>query len=235
MRNSKWNNTFEESFLHASEGLDDALHHEDNLKVEIIIAIITLLLSLLFKVTKGELIIIIFSMALVMVTELINTSIEAAVDTSTNHYDKNAKYAKDLAAGSVIFATSFAGICGYLIFADKIYAVIKNLIESNNTNILIGGVLVLLVPILTAFAMLIRKKNGISIMSTLITIALFVSTAVSNMKIFLVSLILLLITILLHRKSPKKDTINYVIRMYTGVAFAIVLLCFYLIYFCILH
>lgn len=235
MRKGKWNKTFEDSFLNASEGLDDALHNEDNLKMEIIIAILVLGLSFVFNITKGELIIVIFSLALVMVTELINTSIEAAVDTSTNHYDKNAKYAKDLAAGSVIFATSFAGICGYLIFADKIYAIIRKLFETNNTNIVIGCSIAALIPLFISFYTLLKKKNGISIMSTIVTIALFVSTVFSNLRIFLASIILLLLAILLHRKSKKKKTVNYVIRMYTGVAFASILLCFYLIYFSILH
>lgn len=61
-----------------------------------------------------------FTIALVIVVEMINTAIESLVDIATEQYHPLAEKAKDVAAGAVFIATINALIVGYMIFFDKI-------------------------------------------------------------------------------------------------------------------
>src|SRR5881275_2582636 len=49
--------------------------------------------------------------------EVVDTSIEGAIDVSTTSFDPNAKLAKDIAAGAVLIASITAIGVGYLVFA----------------------------------------------------------------------------------------------------------------------
>ena len=51
----------------------------------------------------------------VLVTELINSAVETAVDMLTDQYDPRAKAAKDLAAGAVLVAAMNALVVAYLV------------------------------------------------------------------------------------------------------------------------
>lgn len=53
---------------------------------------------------------------LVLVTELMNTAVEAAVDLAHPHIHPLAKAAKDTAAGAVLLAAVFAVVIGGMVF-----------------------------------------------------------------------------------------------------------------------
>ena len=55
------------------------------------------------------------------ITVLTNTVVEALVDLIVrHHFDLNAKHAKDVAAGAVLCAASFAVVVGLLIFVPHL-------------------------------------------------------------------------------------------------------------------
>jgi len=60
------------------------------------------------------------SITFVLIAEMLNTGIEAAIDIATTSFDPMAKLAKDIAAGAVLIATGNALIVGYLVFAGKV-------------------------------------------------------------------------------------------------------------------
>jgi diacylglycerol kinase (ATP) len=71
-------------------------------------------------VTKVELIMLLLSITFVLIAEMLNSAIEAAIDIATTSFDPMAKLAKDIAAGAVLIATANAIIVGYLVFANKV-------------------------------------------------------------------------------------------------------------------
>jgi diacylglycerol kinase (ATP) len=79
-----------------------------------------LVLALIVDVTKFELIALLLSITFVLIAEMLNTGIEAAIDIATTSFDPMAKIAKDIAAGAVLIATANALIVGYLVFAGKV-------------------------------------------------------------------------------------------------------------------
>ena len=94
--------------------------NEDNFKREILLGIITLVLSYLLKIDKIEFIIIIIVIGLVLVSEIINTAIERLVDLVSPKYNKLAGEVKDIAASSVLLMCIFSLVVGVIIFVPKI-------------------------------------------------------------------------------------------------------------------
>ena len=61
--------------------------------------------------------------------EMVNTAVEAAIDTFGTAFDPMAKIAKDVAAGAVLIAAVNALAVAYLIFFDRITEPSRNLIH----------------------------------------------------------------------------------------------------------
>ena len=107
---------FKDSFKNCIDGLRFINSNEDNFKREILLGIIALVLSYLFKIDKIEFIIIIIVIGLVLVSEIINT----AVDLVSPKYNKLAGEVKDIAASSVLLMCIFSLVVGVIIFVPKI-------------------------------------------------------------------------------------------------------------------
>ena len=117
---SKDKRNFLTSFKDCIHGFEFVIVNEDNFKREIIFGIIALILSFVLKVSSIEFIIILFVIALVLICEVINTSIEKTVDLYTKEYNETAKIAKDVSAFSVLLTCFFAAVIGIVIFVPKI-------------------------------------------------------------------------------------------------------------------
>ncbi len=108
------------SFTWAFEGIVYVLRTQRNMKIHFAVAIIVLGGSLFFDLSRVELITILLSVSFVLVTEMINTAVEAAIDTFGTAFDPMAKIAKDVAAGAVLISSINALAVGYLIFFDRL-------------------------------------------------------------------------------------------------------------------
>ena len=112
--------TIIDSFNFAFEGIIHVLRTQRNLRIHFAIAFLVLVLALVIDVTKFELIALLLSITFVLIAEMLNTGIEAAIDIATTSFDPMAKIAKDIAAGAVLIATANALVVGYLVFAGKV-------------------------------------------------------------------------------------------------------------------
>ena len=109
-----------DSFNYATEGLVHALRTQRNLWIHFTIAALVLVAAVGFGVAKLELISLLISITFVLVAELVNTAIEAAVDIASTSFDPMAKLAKDIAAGAVLIAALNAIAVGYLVFSGAV-------------------------------------------------------------------------------------------------------------------
>ena len=121
---SKDKRKFSSSIKNCLEGINFVITNESNFKKEIVIGIIALLLSYILKISRIEFIIILIMIALVLTSEIINTSIEKVVDLYTKDYSNLAKIAKDVSAGSVLVMSIFSLLVGAIIFLPKIINVL---------------------------------------------------------------------------------------------------------------
>lgn len=102
------------------------LRTQRNMRVHIAVAVLVTIASLLLGVGRLELIAVIFAITLVIVTELLNTGIEAAVDVATERYDPLAKVSKDVAAGAVLVSAINALAIAYLVLFDPALRVLQH-------------------------------------------------------------------------------------------------------------
>ena len=121
---SKDKRKFSSSIKNCLEGINFVITNESNFKKEIVIGIIALLLSYILKISRIEFIIILIMIALVLTSEIINTSIEKVVDLYTKDYNNLAKIAKDVSAGSVLVMSIFSLLVGATVFLPKIINVL---------------------------------------------------------------------------------------------------------------
>jgi diacylglycerol kinase (ATP) len=109
-----------ESFNFAFEGIIHVLRTQRNMRIHFVIAVAVLIAALATGVGKIELIALLLAIAFVLITEMINSAIEGAIDVATTSFDPLAKLAKDIAAGAVLIATVTAAAVGYLVFAERL-------------------------------------------------------------------------------------------------------------------
>lgn len=107
---------FFKSFINAVKGIIASLQEQRNLKVQSLVALITVGASFYFKITDVEWCIVLLTIALVIGLEMINTSIEDLVDLVTLEWKPLAGKVKDMAAGAVLVASIIAVIVGLIIF-----------------------------------------------------------------------------------------------------------------------
>lgn len=108
------------SFRYALEGVWHALKNNRNLRIAFFLASIVILLGLYFHITSFEMVILIIAILLVILSEMINTAIEEMVNLITSEHRKEAKIAKDVAAGMVLAAAVGSVIIGFLIFTPYV-------------------------------------------------------------------------------------------------------------------
>ena len=109
-----------DSFNFAFEGIIHTLRTQRNMRIHLAVAFVVIVTALIVNVTKLELIALLISITFVLIAEMINTAVEAAIDIATTSFDPMAKLAKDIAAGAVLIASVNAIAVGYLVFAGKV-------------------------------------------------------------------------------------------------------------------
>lgn len=142
-----------ESFNYAFEGIIHVVRTQRNMRVHFVIAAGVLITALAFGVTRIELIALMLAIAFVLIAEMVNTAIEAAVDVAGTSFDPMAKLAKDIAAGAVLIAAINAVAIGYLVFsgdvAERSSEFLDRLSNTPSELTLIALVLVIIVVIAT--------------------------------------------------------------------------------------
>jgi diacylglycerol kinase (ATP) len=109
-----------ESFNYAFQGIIHVLRTQRNLRLHFGVAVLVLLAALYSDVTRMELIALLLAIAFVLIAEMLNTAVEAAIDVATTSFDPMAKLAKDIAAGAVLIAATVAVAVGYLVFSGSV-------------------------------------------------------------------------------------------------------------------
>ena len=108
------------SFVYAFEGLAEAVKNGRNFKIQVVVGVFAVLLGFIFKLNSFEWLALIIISSLVLILELINTSLEAIVDMVSPEIAGKAKIAKDVAAASVLIASIAGVLVGFILFLPKI-------------------------------------------------------------------------------------------------------------------
>ena len=109
------------SFLYAFQGVILFFRTEHNAWLHMLGTIAVIIIAVILGVTRLEAIALIVAVAFVWITEMVNTSIEKAMDLITEEYHPKIKIIKDLSAGAVLVAAFAAFLIGMIIFIPKIF------------------------------------------------------------------------------------------------------------------
>lgn len=105
------------AFFHrATEGIIHVFRTQQHMRFHFVAAAAIVLIGVFLKLERTQWFLLFFAMALVFLTEILNTAIEACVDLFTDSYHPLAKIAKDIAAGAVLVATVLAMLVALLVF-----------------------------------------------------------------------------------------------------------------------
>ena len=104
------------SFRHAVAGVVHTVRTQRNMRFHILAVALVLASGLLFRLDRVEMLVLLFTSSLVLITEMFNTAIEVVVDMITPNYHPAAKFAKDIAAGAVLIASINAVVVGCVLF-----------------------------------------------------------------------------------------------------------------------
>ena len=114
------NSSFIDAWKNAFNGIIYATTTQSNIKRQLIIAVVVVIISLFFNLNRAEFLCFLFTIVLILFAEMVNTAIETVVDLYVDVYHPKAKIAKDVAAGGVVITTINAIIVAYFLFFDKI-------------------------------------------------------------------------------------------------------------------
>ena len=105
------------AFGYSVEGIKAAYKNEDAFRQEVRLAVVLIPLAVYLGKTDIEQALMIGSVMLVIIVELLNSSIEATVDRVSLDHHKLAKRAKDIGSAAVLFSlVNLAVVWGLLIF-----------------------------------------------------------------------------------------------------------------------
>jgi diacylglycerol kinase (ATP) len=113
------------SFGYAFKGLHYAFASQLNFRVHTFATIIAIALGLILHITTTEWLWVALCIAIVLITELLNTAIETLTDMVSPQYNEKAGHVKDVSAAAVVIAAVFALITGLAIFLPKLILLIN--------------------------------------------------------------------------------------------------------------
>ena len=124
------NSNFLDAWKNAVNGIIYATTTQRNVKIQLVIAVAVVIVSLFFDLNRAEFLCFLFTIILILFAEMCNTAIETVVDLYVDVYHPKAKIAKDVAAGGVVITAINAIIVAYFLFFDKISDIGLNFIEN---------------------------------------------------------------------------------------------------------
>lgn len=215
------NSNFIDAWYNAFQGIIYATTTQGNIKKQLLIIVIVMIGSLFFKLTKVEFLCLLFSVILIIITEMINTAIETVVDLYIDVYHPKAKIAKDVGAGAVVIASLNAVIIAYFLLYDKIgqigETVLQALINSPVHLAFTSVMLTIIALIILKAANVVRKNKGMEtkfIPSGQAALAFAAVTAILlNTQSMVVSTLSFILAIIIceNRIENKKRTVSEVI------------------------
>ena len=154
------NSNLIDAWKNAFNGIIYATTTQRNIKQQLVIAVIVVIISLFFNLSKAEFLCFLFTIMLIIFAEMVNTAIETVVDLYVDVYHPKAKIAKDVAAGGVVLTVINAIIVAYFLFFDKISNIGLNFIENITSSPVHLTFTAMIITIISVLALIAYAKTN---------------------------------------------------------------------------
>lgn len=224
------NKNFFEAWKNATNGIIYGTTTQANVRKQLIIIAVIMLVSLFFDLSKVEFICLIFACVLIIFAEMVNTAIETVVDLYIDVYHPKAKIAKDVAAGAVVITAINAVIIAYFIFFDKIGAegtnILQTVIHSPSYLSFVAVALVIIVTVALKAAKINGKSlkkqlvvSGQSMLAFAAVTAIWINT--ENIVVVALALIMALIISLNRLEFNQRTKLEVILGAIMGILITI--------------
>ena len=113
---------FNNTFKNARKGFRIVLKSEMNIRIHVVVAILVLFFAYLLGFSALEYCALLFAIAIVIISEMLNTAIEFTLDAMFhNRYSRMVGMAKDISAGAVMFASFISVFVGLILFGRHLF------------------------------------------------------------------------------------------------------------------
>ena len=156
------NDNFIEAWYNAINGIVYTATTQRNFRIQLVLAVIVLALSLFYGLGTTEFLCLVFALFFVIFAEMVNTAIETVVDLFVDVYHPKAKIAKDVAAGAVVLSACNALIVGYFIFfnEENMKAISDSILKSPQHLAFVAIILVVIAVIAIKASCSKKKERG---------------------------------------------------------------------------
>ena len=125
MNSKKRKITLIQSFKYAFEGIFRFLMKERNFRIHVLITFLVIIAGFIFRIERIEWVVILLLVAIVLISEAINSCIERICDFISPGLDKRIKAIKDISAGVVLIGAIISIIVGCIILLPYIEAYVN--------------------------------------------------------------------------------------------------------------
>jgi len=109
------------AMYYAVTGLYQSFKRETHMQIHTVSAVLVIIAGFYFNITRVEWIAVSGCIALVTITEIINTALEKICDLISLEINPEIKYIKDISAAAVLLASIFSVIVGLIIFLPRVF------------------------------------------------------------------------------------------------------------------
>lgn len=229
-----YNKNFIQACSNAVNGIVYCATTQTNIRKQLILGTIVMILSLFYNFTTSEFLCLTFAVFFVIFAEMQNTAIETLVDLLVDVYHPKAKIAKDIGAGAVVLTAINAIIVAYFLFFRETEIVqmsnsIFNQMLSSPTHLAFVGIILTVIAVVTVKAAVkgAKMKPGIQAVfnpSGQSAVAFAILTAIwmnsNNPIIFCLSLVLSLLVVG-NRLNDKKTFAEILFGAFMGTLIVI--------------
>jgi diacylglycerol kinase len=113
------------SFGYAAEGIATMLRSQPNFWVHVAAAVAALALGVVLRLSPAEMALVVFTVALVMIVECVNTALETLCDLVSPEYHPLIKRAKDVSAAAVLIGAAASVLVALLLFGPRLLSMVK--------------------------------------------------------------------------------------------------------------
>ena len=110
------------SFTHAFRGIGTVIATQHNAWIHLVATAVAVALGFFVHLDRVEWCVIVVAIALVWITEVVNTAIEFLADEVTRERREGIGRAKDIGAGAVLLAAIASVIIGAIVFVPHLLA-----------------------------------------------------------------------------------------------------------------
>jgi undecaprenol kinase len=109
-----------QSITIALDGIAHGISTERNIKIQALVGVLVIIASLLLRISRSDFIIILVVSFLVIICELMNTSLERLMDFLHSEHHEAIKRVKDMLAGVVLLSILLAIVVGIIILLKPV-------------------------------------------------------------------------------------------------------------------